>query len=101
MLFRSAAGVLATVGFIVIPYKRKTARHDLRARLATLREQLMGALTTQFTREIERSVGRVENGIAPYVQFVDGERVALTERLDELVTIDSTLGRLADEVDAP
>jgi small GTP-binding protein len=95
-----AAGVLATVGFIVIPYRRKTARRELHARLATLREQLMRALTTQFQHEIDRSVRRVEDGIAPYVQFVEGERAGLTEQQGELVSIQARLTRVASDVEA-
>jgi small GTP-binding protein len=95
-----AAGVLATVGFVVIPYRRKAAKRDLRARLAALREQLMGALTTQFQSEIDRSVRRVEEGIAPYVQFVEGERSSLTEHQQELVAIEERLSRLTSEVEA-
>ncbi|MEZ5318377.1 MAG: dynamin family protein [Vicinamibacterales bacterium] len=95
-----AAGVLATVGFIVIPYRRKTARRELHARLARLREQLMGALTTQFHKEIERSIRRVEDGIAPYVQFVEGERASLAARQEELAAIDGRLARLATDVEA-
>ncbi|MEP7117936.1 MAG: dynamin family protein [Acidobacteriota bacterium] len=93
-----AAGVLATVGFIVIPYRRKTARKELHARLATLREQLMRALSTQFQRELDRSIQRVEDGIAPYVEFVEGERSALTARHTELTDCDSRFEQLATDV---
>jgi hypothetical protein len=96
-----AAGVLATVGFIVIPYRRKTARQELRRRLAALREQLMGALTAQFELEIDRSVRRVEDGIAPYVQFVEGERKGLGEKQQQLTAIQARLVRLKTDVEAP
>ncbi|MGE0043864.1 MAG: dynamin family protein [Vicinamibacterales bacterium] len=95
-----AAGVLAAVGFVVIPYRRRTARQELRARLAALREQLMGALTGQFQREIERSVRRVEDGIAPYVQFVEGERANLAERQQEFMSMRDRVARLAGEVES-
>jgi small GTP-binding protein len=95
-----AAGVLATVGFIVIPYRRKTARQELRKRLAALREQLMKALTAQFELEIDRSVRRVEDGIAPYVQFVEGERKGLGEKQQQLTTLQTRLVRLKTDVEA-
>lgn len=95
-----AAGVLAALGFIVIPYRRAAARRDLRTRLAKLREQLMAALTTQFQRELDRSTDRVEEGIAPYVQFVEGERRALAAQQQELTSIEARLNRLASDVDA-
>jgi hypothetical protein len=94
-----AAGVLATVGFIVIPYRRTTAKRDLRQRLAKLREQLMGALTAQFEVEIDRSVRRVEDGIAPYVHFVEGERKGLAETQQELAAIVARLSTLASDIE--
>ena len=94
-----AAGVLATVGFIVIPYRRNTARRELRKRLAALREQLMGALTAQFESEIERSVRRVEDGIGPYVQFVEGERKGLGDKQQRLTDIGSRLARIKADLE--
>jgi hypothetical protein len=94
-----AAGVLATVGFVVIPYRRKTAKRELRDRLAALREQLTEALTTQFDLEVDRSVRRVESGIAPYVQFVEGERTALAEKQQELLSIEARLSRFKSEIE--
>ena len=96
-----AAGVMATIGFVVIPYRRKAAKKDLRERLAALRSQLVTALTAQFEIEIERSVRRVEDGIAPYVQFVEGERDGLSERHKELTGIDARLARFAAEFEKP
>jgi hypothetical protein len=94
-----AAGVLATVGFVVIPHRRKTARRELHSRLATLRQQLVGALTTQFGAELDRSVRRVEEGIGPYVHFVEGERQNLASRHRELAAIDARLARVRSRID--
>jgi hypothetical protein len=95
-----AAGVLATVGFVVIPYRRKAARRELRRRLAELREQLVGALTAQFEMEVDRSVRRVEDGIAPYVQFVEGERQGLSGRHQELTEIAERLSGFTSDIEA-
>ena len=95
-----AAGVVAAVGFVVIPYRRNAAKRELRARLATLREQLMHALTTQFQSEIDRSVRRVEDGIAPYVHFVEGERTNLADRQRELETVEDQLSRARTDLGA-
>ena len=43
-----------------------------------MREQLMGALTGQFDREVERSAQQVQEAVGPYTRFVRAER----ERLD-------------------
>ena len=73
-----AAGVLAIVGFFVIPFKRKQAKDRFKEKMETLRKKLLAALTTQFTHEAENGVTRLKEGIAPYTLFVHGE----TERMD-------------------
>lgn len=86
-----AAGLLATVGFVVLPRRRRAAKRDLARRVATLRTQLMAALTSQFEEEVEASARRIEDAISPYVQFVDGERESLRQRQAELTRITDEL----------
>ncbi len=68
-----AAGVLAIVGFFIIPYKRKQAKERFKEKMETLREKLLAALTTQFNHEAENGVARMKEGVAPYTRFVRGE----------------------------
>jgi small GTP-binding protein len=68
-----AAGVLAIVGFFVIPYKRKQAKQRFKEKMETLREKLLTALTTQFNHEAENGVTRMKESVAPYTRFVHGE----------------------------
>ncbi len=75
-----AAGTLAVVGLFVLPARRRRAKRELSDQLRALRERLMGALTEQFDREVERSLQRVREAIGPYTRFVRAER----ERLEEL-----------------
>ena len=61
-----AAGLLAAVGFFVLPRSRRQAKRELSDRIGELRKQLSGALTTQFDTETVASVRRIEDAIAPY-----------------------------------
>jgi hypothetical protein len=82
-----AAGVLAVVGFFVIPYKRRQAKERFREKMETLRTKLLDALSTQFHHEAENDVTRMKESVAPYTRFVRGEldRVEKTQRqLDSL-----------------
>ena len=94
-----AAGILATLGFIVLPRRRQTAKRDLRARVTAMREKLTASLTSQFQRELDRSVRRIEDALAPYVQFVDAERAGLTERREALVAIRDRMAALTADID--
>ena len=49
------ASAMAILGLFVIPARRRQAKADMRNRIATLREQLIASLRTQFEKEIERS----------------------------------------------
>ena len=93
-----AAGLLATVGFFVLPRRRRQAKRELADRVGELRKQLSGALKTQFDTETVASVRRIEDAIAPYVQFVEGERERLQARADEITAIDGRLVELQSEL---
>jgi len=74
-----AASLLAAVGLFVIPAKRRRAKADLRAKIEDMKGRLMATMTAQFEREMERSLHRLEEAIAPYTRFVRAEREKLEE----------------------
>lgn len=88
-----AASALAVLGLVVIPAKRRRAKSELKGKIADLRGRLMGSLTERFGEEVERSVQRIRESIAPYTRFVRAERERLTGQRDELA---AASGRLAD-----
>ena len=54
----------------------------------------MTALTHQFDAELERSVQRINEAIAPYTRFIRGERERLLEMRTRLSDICQQLERL-------
>lgn len=82
-----AAGTLAIVGFFVIPYKRKQAKDKFKEKMTSLRTNLLDTLTVQFTKEAQRAVERLKEGITPYTRYVRSEN----ERMEKT---DATLIRL-------
>jgi len=95
-----AASAVAVLGLFVIPARRREAKKELREKIAAMRQQLMGTLTGQFDRELERSLQRINEAIAPYTRFVRAERDHLTETHDELTHIREGLARLKAQVEA-
>ncbi len=63
-------------------------------RCTLMREQLMGALTGQFDREVERGAQKVQEAVGPYTRFVRGERDRLTSTREDLRRIRIELERL-------
>jgi septal ring factor EnvC (AmiA/AmiB activator) len=93
------ASAVAVLGLFVIPARRGEAKKELREKINTMREQLMDTLTGQFERELERSLRRIGEAIAPYTRFIRAERDHLTETRDELNRIQEELSRLKAQID--
>ena len=85
-----AASVVAALGLFVLPAKRRRAKADLRAKIEGMKGRLMATMTAQFEREMERSLHRLEEAIAPYTRFVRAER----EKLEQVE------GKLKDTLEA-
>jgi small GTP-binding protein len=94
-----AAGALAAMGLFVLPSKRRQAKSDLRKKIADMRRQIMDGMTTQFERELARSVQRIQEAIAPYTRFVRAEREKLEGVHGSLNQVASTLTLLRARVD--
>ena len=94
-----AAGALAALGLFVLPSKRRQAKADLRNKIAAMRQQIMGGMTTQFERELASSIQRIQEAIAPYTRFIRAERDKLEEVQADLSGVESTLKLLRAQVD--
>ena len=77
-----AASVLAGVGLWLLPRKRRQAKTQFRTHTEELRTRLLTALRDEFQRELERSLRRIRDALAPYDRFVRGER----QRTEAFVT---------------
>jgi small GTP-binding protein len=94
-----AASVIAALGFFVIPARRQAAKKELAERVATMRVQLTSALTTQFEKELNRSLSRINEATAPYTRFVRAEETKLKETQADLTEAQNKLGRLKAEIE--
>ncbi len=77
-----AAGVMAGIGFYILPLKKRRALEQFRTRTDELREGLTSALRSEFERELDASLRRIRDALAPYDRFVRAEqdRIGGTER---------------------
>jgi small GTP-binding protein len=93
------ASVVAALGLLVIPARRAQAKNELRTKLAALREELVTALRSQFGKEIERSMARIQDAMSPYTRFVRAEQTKLSDTQVELERISVGLAGLKVLVD--
>lgn len=94
-----AASLIAALGFFVIPARRQAAKKELVERVAALRQQLISALTSQFEKELQQSLQRINEAIAPYTRFVRAERDKLQQMRVELAEAQHIQGRLRAEIE--
>jgi small GTP-binding protein len=94
------AGVVAAVGFFVIPAKRARAKAEMRTKIADVRARLSSALRAQFQEEIGRSTARMRESIGPYSRFVRAEVEKLAETETRLAQLRTDLERLRQRVGA-
>jgi len=95
-----AAGTIAVLGLFIIPNRRHDAKKNLTEKIESMREQLMGSLTSQFEREVEGSVHRIDEAIGPYTRFVRAEREHLNAAREELNAVTQGLIQLRSRVES-
>ena len=81
------AGLLAAVGFLIIPARRKRAKHELQEKISDLRLRLTTALRDEFDRAQDRSADRIASIVAPYARFVRVEEERWTGARTELTSL--------------
>ena len=64
-----------------------------------MRLQLTSALTTQFQKELKRSLSRIDEAVAPYTRFVRAEETKLKETQADLSESQNHLGHLRAEIE--
>lgn len=94
-----AASVVAALGLFIIPAKRRSAKKELAERILALRTNLVNSLTTQFEKELNSSLQRIDDAIAPYTRFIRAERAKLEDSKSELTEAHKVYGRLRTEIE--
>ncbi len=94
-----AASVVAALGLFVIPARRQAAKKGLVERVSALRIQLATSITSQFEKELNRSLQRINDAVAPYTRFVRAERDKLEETRTELTEAQQIQGRLRVQIE--
>ena len=73
------ASLVAALGFLVIPARRRKAKLELQQKVSALRERLADTLRAEFERAQEQSRSRLDQALAPYSRFVRAEHQRWTE----------------------
>lgn len=93
------ASVAATIGFFILPARRRKAKEEMRAKIADVRTRLSDALRAQFSAEIGRSADRIRESVAPYSRFIRAEADKLRAVDQELSDIRAALASLRARIE--
>jgi small GTP-binding protein len=96
-----AAAIIAGYGLFILPNRRRKARDDFREKTDGLRERLGEVLRRQFDTELNRSVEKMRDAIAPYTRFVRTEHARMSRASEDLAELASEVDSLKNEIAAP
>jgi small GTP-binding protein len=96
----AAAAVLFAASFFVLPYKRRRAIDQFRAKTERLRLDLRGALTVASNREIDAAVDNVRTALEPYTRYVGAEHATVERRAGELAHLRERLAILRRDIES-
>jgi small GTP-binding protein len=81
------ASLVAALGFLVIPARRRKAKAEMREKVSGLRARLADALRTEFERAQKQSQQRIDDAVAPYSRFVRAEQDRWSSARDALAAL--------------
>lgn len=90
---------IAGLGLLVLPRKRRQAKHQLHEQMQELRDGLHESLGVQFEAELSRATEKLAAAISPYTRFVKSELDRLETLQGELEEAEAKLGKLKREVE--
>jgi hypothetical protein len=94
-----AAGVLAVVGFFIIPFKRKQAKENFKAKMTAMRSNLLETLTTEFNKESREAIARLQENVTPYTRYVHAEHDRMTKMMETIEELRQRLSALRARID--
>lgn len=94
------AGVtLVSLGLYILPSRRKRAKRNFNDKMQELRTRLHNAMNEQFHKELNNSLNRVRDAIAPYTRFVRAEQQKTAEMQERLARLNNDVTKLQSTIE--
>ena len=94
------AGVVAALGFFIIPARRRQGQARMMKKIADLRTGISQSLKTEFEKEIKSSLQHIREAIAPYTRFIRAERDKLVEAQTRLKRLQTEIGQFKENLES-
>jgi small GTP-binding protein len=94
------AGVtLVSLGLYILPSRRNRAKRNFNDKMQELRTRLHNAMNEQFHKELNNSLNRVRDAIAPYTRFVRAEQQKTAEVQERLARLNNDVTKLRETIE--
>ena len=93
------AGLTATLGFFIIPAKKKQAKNAFNDKIERLREQLSASLSIEISRQLDVVVENIQSTITPYDRFVKTELVRFANAANGISEIESSIASIRTDIE--
>src|SRR6266571_2905655 len=95
-----AAGTVALVlGLFIIPARRASAKRKFDEKMQELRQRLHTLMNEQFNKELNGSIQRVYDALAPYIRFIRAEQEKIVNMRQQLTPLDAEVLRLKSTIE--
>jgi small GTP-binding protein len=94
------ASLVAALGFLVIPARRRKAKAEMQEKISVLRASLAEALRTEFERALQQGRSRIDDAVAPYSRFVRAEQERWTAARTQLAALRDRASAFRDRLAA-
>ncbi len=82
----------------ILPNRRRQAKHDFRQKMEQLRLRVTSAMSDTFESELQRSLERIGEAIAPYSRFVRAEHTKVSQFTAEIAAVQQELAAIRERV---
>jgi len=93
------AGLTATLGFFIIPTKKKQAIKLFSEKVHAIRNQLSISLKDEITRQIDYVIDNIQETIAPYERFIRSENQKLINNSDQFENCRREISQLRIDIE--
>ncbi|HAE83320.1 MAG TPA: dynamin [Ktedonobacter sp.] len=95
----TAGVVVVILGIFILPARKASAKRKFDEKMQELRQRLHNLMNEQFNKELNGSIQRVYDALAPYIRFVHTEQEKVTSIRQQITPIEADIMKLKGTIE--
>jgi small GTP-binding protein len=95
----TAGVVVVVLGIFILPARKASAKRKFDVKMQELRQRLHNLMNEQFNKELNGSIQRVYDALAPYIRFVHTEQEKVTSIRGQITPIEADILKLKGTIE--